>query len=175
MKKSTTTWIFVTTILVVLLATMTILGFTGFLFSLSSSKFDTDLVVGQDLNISVKPNETSVKTISFDGAYLPNEKLPQKIYINAEKLTQDVFVRVKGNVSNIEGILSFETTEKFVFEEDGYYYYDGTIIGGDRVCFCDYVVMPDDLRVKSDKKGIFTIIIECLDSNEDINKIWKNV
>ena len=173
MKKATITWIFVATILVVLLVTMTVLGFSGFLFSLSSSSFETDLKVGTELNIGIKPNETSVKSLSFDGSYLSGEKLKQNINISAEKLTENVFVRVKSCVANGNEQMLFFANDKFSFEEDGYYYCDDVIMGGDKVSFCEYVIMPHFEKLNTNKKNIFTIVVECLSENEDINKIWK--
>lgn len=173
MKKATITWIFVTTILVVVLVTVTALGFSGFLFSLSTSSFETDLKIGTELNIGIQPNETSVKSLSFDGSYLPGEKLKQNINISAETLTENVFVRVKSCVANGDEQMQFAVNDKFSFEADGYYYYDGVVMGGDKVSFCEYVIMPNVGELNTNKKNIFTIVVECLGENEDINKIWK--
>ena len=104
---------------------------------------------------------------------MPGEKLKQNINISAETLTENVFVRVKSCVANGDEQMQFAVNDKFSFEADGYYYYDGIVMGGDKVSFCEYVLMPNVGELNTNKKNIFTIVVECLGENEDINKIWK--
>ena len=175
MKKTTIIWIFAVIILMILLVTMTILGITGFLFSLPNARFDTDLKLGESVIVSVKPNEASVCSLSFDGAYLTGERLPQKIQINAETLTEDVFLRVKSTIFGCDQQLTmdFVVSSNFTLEDDGYYYYNNTLAGGDKTTFCEYIIVPENQSCKTDKKYIFTLIVECLSADEDINRIWK--
>lgn len=176
MKKQSLPWLIAVISLSLVLIAVFALGVSGYFFSLPHLHFDTDLNLGESVTISVFPNETSVSSWSFDGAYLPNEKIPQKIQINAEKLTSDVFIRIKSKIFCKEGDAQFEflTTEKFSLEEDDYYYYDGTILGGDKVTFCEYAKVPQNVKLDSDKKYIVSIIVECLDSTQDISSLWGN-
>ena len=177
MKKESVPWLVAVISLSLILVAVFALGVSGYFFSLSHLHFDTDLNLGDSVTIAVFPNETSVASLSFDGAYLPDEKLPQNIQINAEKLTSDVFIRIKSKIfcKEDDAKLEFVTSEKFSLEDDGYYYYDGTILGGDKVTFCEYIKIPADVKLDSNKKYILTIVVECLDSTQDISAIWGEI
>ena len=162
-------------VLSVLLVTSLFLGYTGFFCKFSSKTLATDIKIGDTSLISVKPNETSVLSSSFDGAILPNERIPQVVQIVSADLDTGVFLRVKSRVfgEKIDNEISFLTDERFSLENDGYYYYNSILEGGDKTTFCVAVQLPEDFTVNENKNAVVTIVVETLDENQDINTIWK--
>lgn len=174
MKKQSIPWLFAVIILSFLLLMALGLGLSGYFFSVSYLNSNADIVVGDYVSVNVLPNQANVASFTFDGGYLPNEVLPQVIQINAQNLNVDVIVRVKAQVFglNKESTLDFITTEHFEKAEDGYYYYDGTLKGGDKITFCNYIVMPQQEQFLSKDKYILTIVFETLDVLKE--NVWQN-
>lgn len=176
MKKNVVPWIFAVIVLTGLLILSVILGMSGYYFSISYMYSNSDLVVGNNLSIGVEPNQSNVASFTFDGAYFPNEKVPQVVQINASDLNTDVAVRVKARVfGESDADIGFVTTEHFEEAEDGYFYYDGVLKGGNKITFCTYVVMPSSLNFVKNEKYILTFVVETLDSNLEVDSIWKKV
>ena len=65
MKKSIG-WLFAVITLSVLLAVSVVLGVTGYFSSVTYLSSPSDLVVGDNVTISVKENETSVASFTFE-------------------------------------------------------------------------------------------------------------
>ena len=160
MTKKDIAWLFACIVLAILLAVSLVLGFTGFFSSATYLTTDTDLKVGDTINIAVKPNQATVAALTFDGGYLPNEKIPQTIQINAENLDSEVFVRVKCIVfGEGDNHFDFVTSQHFEEEEDGYYYFDQTLSGGNKITFCTYLLSPADSRFVSKEKYVLSVVI----------------
>lgn len=177
MKKSSVAWLFAVVILSFLLVLSVILGLTGYYFSVSYLNSASDLVVGEGFSVGVKANQSSVVSFTFDGGYLPNEIIPQTIQIVSQDLSSDVWVRVKSKVFGVEGEVSFDfiTTEHFEKANDGYYYFDDILKGGNKITFCSYVVIPKQVDMSSEDKYILTVVVETLENGLDSENIWKNV
>ncbi|MBP3431498.1 MAG: hypothetical protein J6K39_01410 [Clostridia bacterium] len=176
MKKERVGWIFAVVILSVLLVVSVFLGVTGYFSSIIYLKSNSDLVVGDSVSISVRPNQTSVVSFTFDGGYLSNENIPQLVQINAADLNSELRVRVKATVFGLDENTDFEfiTTSHFEQAEDGYYYFDDVLKGGNKITFCNYLKIPEDNDFSSGEKYILTIVVETLETKYDEN-IWKNV
>lgn len=174
MKKSSYPWLFSVIILAVLLIISLILGFTGYFFSLSTIRSSSDLTLGESICINVSPNETSVASFTFDGNYLPGEKLPQVIQIKANNLDKNLKLRVKAEVFSSDKLSKFDfvTTDDFVNKNDGYFYLTGELAGGNKITFSNYVVMPENSVFKSKDKYILSIIVENLDATLPVEDIW---
>jgi len=177
MKKNTVPWLFAVIILSGLLVLSIILGLSGYYFSVSYLHSNSDLVVGDTVCVSVGPNQSNVVSMTFDGSYLPSEAIPQVVQINASNLNYDVAVRVKAKTFGIENEAEFDfvTTEHFEKAEDGYYYFDDVLRGGNKITFCNYLVIPDETNFVSKEKYILTFVVETLDINQNVQNIWKNV
>lgn len=175
MKISKPWWVSTVVFLSILLIVSIVLGVTGYFFSVPMSKTNISLVVGDSAEIGVISNETSVFSLQLDGDYLPGEKLPYSLQIKALDLDKNVFVRLKSVVFGGKEPfnVNFSTDDKFTFENDGYYYYDGTIAGGDKVLFSEEIVLPENIVLTSGNKYILSVVVECVDENVDINQIWK--
>ncbi len=171
MKKREIAWIFVCVILLVALGVSIFLGYSGFYSAMTYLKSESDLVVGDTVAIAVNPNETSVASMTFDGSYLPNENVPQIVQISATLLDENLRVRVKGVVFGTDGEIDFVTSDHFTKNDDGYYYYDDILSGGNKATFCTALVMPDGTI--SGEKYIVTIVVETL--SESVENIWETV
>lgn len=174
MKKQNIGWIFACGTLTFLLIISVILGVTGFFSSLTYLKSNGDLVVGDDVSISVKPNEASVVSFTFDGSYLPDQVIPHIIQINNSSLDSDLRLRVKAKIFGLREDLNldFVTTSHFEKAEDGYYYFDDTLKGGNKITFSNYIKIPDSHEFASGEKYVLTIVVETLETKYDKN-IWK--
>jgi len=173
MKKQTVPWLFAVLLLSFLLVISVALGLTGYYFGVAYINSNSDIVVGDFVNISVLPNQSNVASFTFDGAYLSNEVVPQVIQINADDLNVDVRVRVRAKVfgETKSGEVDFVTTEHFERANDGYFYYNEILKGGNKTTFCNYIVMPKEQEFLGREKYILTIVVEALDSN--VENIWK--
>lgn len=174
MTKREIALLFVSIVLGVCLAVSVILGLTGFYSSVAYLNSPSDLVVGQTVSIPVKPNQASVLSFTFDGAYIPNENIPQVVQISATDLNADVRVRVKAQVFGLESDanFSFITPSHFTLQEDGYYYYDQILKGGNKITFCTHLITPLESHFYSGEKYVISIVVETLESKYDQN-IWK--
>ncbi len=175
MQKKDIAWLFAVIILSAALIVSIVLGVLGYFSSLTFLGTKSDLVVGDTLSIGVKPNQASVASMTFDGSFFPNENIPQTIQISAENLNADVRVRVKAKIFGAENETPFDfiTTDHFEKAEDGYYYFDDILHGGNKITFCNYVVTSKDVTYYSGEKYILTIVVETLETKFDQN-IWKN-
>lgn len=176
MKKSNVAWLFAVIVLSVFLVISLILGFGGFFSSVSYMHSNCDMSVGDKFSIAVYPNQASVASLTFEGSYLPNETIPQVVQINAQDLNSDVNVRVKARVFGLskEIELDFVTTEHFEKADDGYYYFDDTLKGGNKITFSNYITFPQNGEFESGKKYILTIVAETLETKYGGENIWKN-
>lgn len=152
------------------------MGVTGFFCAFSVKEFETDLQVGQIENINIFANKTSVLSLTFDGAFLPEEKIPFTIQISAPEIEKNVVFRVKSDVFGVKKSekIAFVTSENFTLEDDGYYYYNNVLQGGDKVTFCEKIRLPETSFFDAEKRYVFTISVETLDAELDANSIWKN-
>lgn len=176
-KNGCTGWIFAVIVLSFLFVLSLILGATGYYFSISYINSNSNLTVGDSFSIGVNPNQSSIASFTFDGAFLPGETIPQVIQINAQDLNADVRVRVKAEVfgENEESYFDFVTSEHFEKAEDGYYYFDDVLRGGNKITFCTYLIVPENSSFVSKEKYIITFVVETLETKYDEQNIWKNV
>lgn len=177
MKKSNVAWTFAVVVLSLLLILSVILGMSGYYFSVNYLNSNSDLIVGDTFSIGVDANQSNVVSFTIDGGYLPNEVIPQVIHINGENLNKDVYLRVKAEIFGVPNFaeIDFITTQHFEKLDDGYYYYDEVLKGGNKVTFATYVVIPPEIDLSSDEKYIVSIVVETLESDVDVENIWKNV
>lgn len=173
MNKSNIGWLFAVIALAILLIVSIILGVNGYFFSMSFTKLNSDISVGKTSTIEVLPDEASVLSFTFDGSYLPNEKIPQKIQISAKNAENDTLIRIKAKVFGdaFEEKLEFSTTENFNFDGEYYYYKDVLGVGG-KVLFCDYIQIPLENNFSSKEKYILTIVVESAENSEENQQKW---
>ncbi len=174
MNKSTIGWLFAVIALSILLVLSVILGTSGYYFSLSFIRSQSDISIGETATIEVHPNQASVLSFTFDGSYLPMEKLPQKIQISAVNSEKDLLVRVKTRVfgDETDQKLQFFTDDRFDF--DGEYYYFKEILGaGGKTLFCEYIQIPAENKLSSKEKYILSIVVETAENTEENQLEWQ--
>ena len=64
------------------------------------------------------------------------------------------------------------TNSNWFLGEDGYYYYNGTLIEQGKVGLCSHVVVGEGSRLQSNKKYIMTVLVEALDADLDVETVW---
>lgn len=173
MNKSNIGWLFAVIALSILLTVSIILGINGYYFSLSFLWAKSDISVGKTATIEVLPDEASVLSFTFDGSYLPKEKLPQKIQISAKNSNKDLLVRVKSHIFGDESDskLEFYTDDRFVF--DGQYYMFKDVLGyGGKTLFCEYIQIPEDNNLSSKEKYILSIVVETVENTPENQIKW---
>ena len=176
MTKKDVAWTVCCIFLAASLVLSVVLGFAGFYSSVTYLSLSSDLIVGDFVNIPIQPNQTNVVSMTFDGSFLPDENIPQTIQISGQNLQSDVKVRVKAQIFGLKnGKFDFITTEHFEKDEDGYYYFDDVLRGGNKITFCNYIVTPKENEFRDGEKYILSIIVENLETQYDAEKIWKNV
>lgn len=177
MKKSSIPWLFAVIFLTILLFVSVYLGVTGFYFSANYLSSNTDLTIGDTVSIVAKTNQSTPFSMTFDGSFLTGEALRQVIQINSENTSDDVYLRVKATVfgGEEEKNLEFVTTDHFEMKEDGYYYYDEALNAGNKITFCNYIVIPASSKFVSKEKYVLTLTVETLSTSVDASTIWKNL
>ena len=173
--KSKAGWIFVVTVLSLLLGASLYLGISGWFFRYEAS-YTTDLELGKTLQLSAEKNSATSASINLDGSYLSGEPLPQIISVkNVEDavalyLRAKIFIYSDGNQMMKMDMME---TSSWIYEDDGYYYYKGTLASQNKVALCSNIVIPEETNLVSSKKYIVSIVIEALDSNVDVQEIWE--
>ena len=173
MNKTNIAWLFAVIALSILLLVSIILGINGYYFSMSFIRAKSDISVGTTATIEVLPDEASVLSFTFDGSYLPKERLPQKVQISAVNSNKDLLVRVKTRVfgDETDQKLEFFTDDRFVF--DGEYYLFKDVLGsGGKTLFCDYIQIPEKNHLSSKEKYILSIVVESVENTPDNQLKW---
>lgn len=173
MTKKDVAWLFAVITLALCLVVSIILGVTGFFSSATFMHSSTDLKVGDEVSIAVKPNQASVASFTFDGAFFPGEILPQLVQINAQNLSADLRVRVKAQIFGADENFEFVTTSHFQQEQDGYYYFDDVLHGGSKITFCTHLLIPEQSEFSCNEKYILSVIVETLETKFDEN-VWND-
>ena len=173
MNKTHIGWLFAVIALSILLIVSIILGVNGYYFSMSFLQSKSDITIGETATIEVLPDEASVLSFTFDGTFMPKEKLPQKVQISAKNSDKDLLIRVKSRVfgDETDEKLEFWTDDKFVY--DGEYYYFKDVLGfGGRILFCDYIQIPEKSNLSSKEKYILSIVVEAVENTQDNQIKW---
>lgn len=174
-SKQNATWIFVVTILSLLLALSVYLGASGWYFA-SRSNYVSDFQVGSKLQFEILPNQSNSKSLNIEGSFLPGEKLPQIVSIKNSS-QKDLLVRVKAKIENEQGEFSLDVspTQNWQYgAEDGYFYYNSYLSKDNKVSFCNMISIDENILHNSTKKYLITFTVESLESTEIAQLIWEN-
>jgi len=173
MNKTHIGWLFAVIALSILLIISIILGMNGYYFSMSFMQSKSDITIGETATIEVLPDQASVLSFTFDGAYLPKERLPQKVQISAVNSDKDLLVRVKTRVfgDETDQKLGFLTDDRFIFDGE-YYTYQNVLGYGGKVLFCEYIQIPEDGNLSSKEKYILSILVESVENTEENRTKW---
>lgn len=172
LSKTSYGFIFTIVLLLITLGTVLYLALSGWFYS-NTSNLDSDIVLGQTVNIDIKENEAQTVAFSFPGAYLPGQKIDQFINItNASD--KNLYVRAKITLfdySSGEAKLQAGVNEHWT-ENDGQYYFDDVLLASNKVSFASYVKLLENKYYDSTKNYIVSVVVESLDSSLDKTAIW---
>ena len=171
--KSKAGWIFIVTVLSILLAASLYLGISGWFFR-NEASYTTDLELGKTIQIVVKKNSATSASLNLDGSYLSGEPLAQIISIKNEDEANDLFLRAKifiysGNGQTLK--MDLMETANWIYN-DGYYYYHGALAPQNKIALCSNIVIPENTDLVSSKKYIVSVVVESLDSQDRVEEIW---
>lgn len=172
-SKNNATWIFVVSILTILLALSIYLGASGWYFA-GKQNYASDFQLGRTIQLEAKTNQADAKSLNIEGAFLPEEKLPQTVVIKNYS-EEDLFVRVKAKIENEQGFfpLGVGITENWQYNtEDGYYYLNDQLSKNSQVSLCGFISIEENILLHSSKKYLITFIVEAY--NENSQNILEN-
>lgn len=174
MKKETKNWIFkIILVGALVLVGVAILSFqtTGF------SDMKKYARLGDEISIKSKLNSCSSNIINFDGSYLPNDSYSQVVKVYVPENEVDCVIRVnaylltdKGEIENV----SIQTPSTWLFAQDGYYYYQNIVKGGEIINFSRSVKIPD---IYLNSQNLYSLIfnVETIKLDEYIiENLWND-
>ena len=172
-NKNNFVWIFIVSILALLLALSVYLGVSGWYFQTENS-YTADMQIGTNMQIDISDNMANSASINIDGAFLYNQEIPQTISVKNIG-EDDIFVRAKifiyASNSETKKIDISETINWFE-NEDGYFYFNNLLKSGEKVSLCSSIIVPEDSNLDTNKKYILTILFEGLNKNQDAETFW---
>lgn len=170
-------WLFTCVGLAILLALSVYLGFSGWYIQNEQIRA-TDLELGKTVQIGVKKNEASAISFNLDGSYLADERLPQIVSVKNLDEENTLYLRAKIFIYSAKNQMlkmnMVETVNWQYNKEDGYYYFNSLLTPQNKVSLCSYVFIDEKTSLLTDTKYIVTILIEALDSSQDIVNVWGN-
>ena len=168
-------WIFTSAFLAILLALSIYLGVSGWFFKTEVS-YTTDLELGKTVEVGIKKNEASTVAFNIEGSLLAEERLPQIISIKNIDEEASLYLRAKIYIYSGDGRtlkMNLVETPNWEFdEEDGYYYFTDKLENSNKIALCSHVFIDKDTHLKTYSQYIVSVIVEGLDTNQDIEIIW---
>lgn len=172
LSKLTYGFIFAIVALTILLGVSLYLGLSGWFFG-NTTKLESDLQLGQTVNISLSGSEAKAVSFTFPGSYLPGQQLEQ--FVNISNISdKDLHVRAKAVIfDRSEGQMLAEVgVSSHWTENGGYYYFDEPLLKSNKIALGSYVKLGEDKYFNSKKSYIITFIVEALDKELDREEIW---
>ena len=172
LSKATYGFIFAIVALVILLGISLYLGLSGWFFA-NTTRLESDLVLGQTVNMTLSGSEARVVSFTFPGNLLPGQKLEQFINIT-NAADDDLHVRAKAVIfDHSDGEIGVEVgISSHWTEHDGYYYFDEPLLKANKISLGSFIKLLPDKYYNSKKSYILTIVVEALDKDLDRSVIW---
>ena len=167
-------WIFLSFALLILLAISIYLGVSGWFFKTDVS-YTTDLTLGRTVSTNISKNQASTISLTFDGSYLPGERLSQIISVTNIDEESDIYLRAKvyvlsGSGENIS--MDIVSTANWTYNQsDGYFYYNDLLLLQSKATLCPHVIVPNE-NLQGDHKYILNVVFESLSSEQDVQSLW---
>ncbi len=172
LSKSTYGFIFAIIALVILLGVTLYLGISGWFYA-NVTKLESDVTLGQTLNLNITETGAKVASFTFPGSFLPGQKLDQNINITNSS-ENDMFVRAKAVIfdcSDQDMNLELGISEHWT-ENGDYFYFDQPLLKSNKISLASYVRLRPDKYYNSTKTYVFTIVVEAIDSNLSRSEVW---
>lgn len=172
LSKTTYGFIFTIILLIISLGIVLYLAISGWFYT-NMTKLESDMKIGQTVNIDIDENEAQVVSFTIPGAYLPGQKIDQ--FINISNVSdKDLFIRAKIVIFDFdkgEEKMQVGTTDHWT-EYDGRYFYNEKLLSANKIAFASYVKLLDTKYFDSTKSYVVSIVVESLDANLDRTAIW---
>ncbi len=174
-NKSNFGWIFTCFAFLVLLGIAIYLGVSGWFFK-NDLSYTTDLELGKTISTSIKKNQAQSISLTFDGSFLPGERLPQIVSVTNGDDSDALYVRAKVYVYNGDNVTQdmdiVETINWTYNEDDGYYYFNDLLSVDAKAALCSYVIIGQESTFSGHNKYILSIVFESLSQSLDVESIW---
>lgn len=172
LSKTTYGFIFTIVLLVLALGIVLYLAISGWFYT-NTTKLESDMKIGQTVNIDIRENEAQVVSFTISGAHLPGQKIDQ--FVNITNISsKDLYLRAKIVLFDFEtgeGKMQAGITEHWT-EHDKEYVLDEKLLSSNKVSFASYVKLMDEKYFDSTKSYIVSIVVESLDGALDKTEIW---
>lgn len=172
LSKTTYGFIFTIVLLVLALGIVLYLAISGWFYT-NTTKIESNMDIGQTVNIDIRENDVQVASFTIPGAYLPGQKIDQ--FINITNMSdKDLYLRAKIVLFDFESCeekMQAGITEHWT-EHDKVYFLDEKLLSSNKVAFALFVKLMDEKYFDSTKSYIVSIVVESLDGALDRTEIW---
>ena len=163
------------TLSILLVATISI-GITLAYFT-STATVAGNITLGDPVTISITQGGASASTLTFSSDALPGDIFDQPIGVLAPEDMTEALMRAKLTITNTDGAttnVEATTTNEWVFGDDDYYYYNGSVIANESIDFVTRVTVPTSLTNDDANKTFnVNVIVETIQkANNAANAVW---
>ncbi|MEG1499759.1 MAG: hypothetical protein RR400_01650 [Clostridia bacterium] len=166
-------------LLLALLGLSILLGIGGIYYKNAEIILGLKQLGNNEVVAGIECGESNVLSFLFLGSSMPGEKIRQKVGIKILPCETDVFLRSKvqfrKDVGDVD-IVDAKFSGKWVLGSDKYYYYDGTLKGGQTTDLIEELSLPKVFEKNHEDKILSVeIIIESIKKNGiSIEIVWEN-
>ena len=139
----------------------TVQNFFGGFYVRTPQSFDLSL--GESVMIKMYGSGSQSVALGFSGKSIPGEKVMQKVLVKMPNIDlQSYYLRVKSYVGESDSaqMEGFDLWEK---SEDGYYYYQGSVVQFQEIGICTSVKIPENISLKPNMSYCFIFTVELLE------------
>lgn len=165
----------IVTLSILLLATIAI-GITLAYFT-DAATVAGDITLGDPVTISITQGGASATTLTFSSDALPGDVFDQPIGVAAPEDMTEALMRAKLTITNTDGAttnIEATPTDAWVIADDGYFYYNGSVVANANIDFITKVIVPTSLTNDDANKTFnVNVIVETIQrANNAANAVW---
>ena len=165
----------IVTLSILLLATIAI-GITLAYFT-DASTVAGDITLGDPVTISITQGGASATTLTFSSDALPGDVFDQPIGVAAPEDMTEALMRAKLTITNTDGAttnIEATPTDSWIIADDGYFYYNGSVVANANIDFITKVIVPTSLTNDDANKTFnVNVIVETIQrANNAANAVW---
>lgn len=160
------------------MASAVVLGVTGAFFANNQTVTGT-ITLGNPVTIQITQGGSSVASLTFSGNAMPGTVYDQDISVSAPANTSTALVRAKVTITNTDSA-AYNVTSTVAngwteLQEDGYYYYNGTLAAGGSIDFISSLEVPTSLtNDDAGKTFAVSVIVEAIqEANGAAATVWS--
>ena len=170
-KKERYMWWFVCIVLLILLLVSIYLGVSGWYFK-NNNSYTLDMKLGDNIQLETLKNQSNSTSLNLGGSFLNNDKISQVVSVkNTSKSIN--YIRCKIYIQSKENQYEVKLPDNSNWTyKEGYYYLKEALLENEKIMLCSEFYIGEDVELLTNKKYIITFLVECLDSEENLLKIW---